>query len=131
MHAVIVTDHVFASPLVPETRGLIGEAELRKMKPTAYLINTARGLLVHDAALIRALRERRIAGAALDVVEQEPPGPTHPLRQMDNVLLTPHVAFYSEESVQELQRKATEEVVRVLSGQPPRSPVSPPRSVPR
>jgi D-3-phosphoglycerate dehydrogenase / 2-oxoglutarate reductase len=119
------------APLVPETRGLIGEAELRTMKPTAYLINTARGPLVQDAALVRALRARWIAGAALDVVEQEPPAVEHPLRRMDNVILTPHVAFYAEESVQELQRKATEEVVRVLSGQDPRSPVNVPRSGPR
>ena len=119
------------APLVPETRGLIGEGALRMMKPTAYLINTARGPLVQDSALVRALRERWIAGAALDVVEQEPPGPEHPLRQMDNVILTPHVAFYSEESVQELQRKATEEVVRVLSGQAPRSPVNAHRSATR
>lgn len=114
------------APLVPETRGLIGEAELRRMKPTAYLINTARGPLVQDAALIRALRERWIAGAALDVLDCEPPGPEHPLRDMDHVILTPHVAFYSEEAVHELQRKATEEVVRVLSGQPPRAPVNAP-----
>ena len=119
------------APLVPETRGLIGEAELRKMKPTAYLINTARGPLVQDAALIRALRERWIAGAALDVTEREPPALEHMLRQMDNVILTPHVAFYSEQSVQELQRKTAEEVVRVLSGQGPRSPVNVPRPAPR
>jgi D-3-phosphoglycerate dehydrogenase len=119
------------APLVRETHGLIGEAELRKMKPTAYLINTARGPLVQDAALIRALQERRIAGAALDVLETEPPGPEHPLRQMDNVILSPHVAFYSEESVQDLQRKATDEVVRVLSGRPPRTPVNAPHSAPR
>ncbi len=119
------------APLLPETRGLIGEAELRKMKPTAYLINTARGPLVQDAALVRALRERWIAGAALDVIEQEPPALDHPLRQMDNVILTPHVAFYSEQSVQELQRKTTEEVVRVLSGQGPRSPVNVPGPGPR
>jgi D-3-phosphoglycerate dehydrogenase len=119
------------APLVPETRGLIGEAELRNMKPTAYLINTARGPLVQDQALTRALRERWIAGAALDVLEHEPPGPEHPLRQMDNVILSPHVAFYSEESVQELQRTATEEVVRVLSGLPPRAPVNAPHGSPR
>jgi D-3-phosphoglycerate dehydrogenase len=119
------------APLVPETRGLIGEAELRKMRPTAYLINTARGPLVQDAPLVRALRERWIAGAALDVIEQEPPAVEHPLRQIGNVILTPHVAFYSEQSVQELQRKTAEEVVRVLSGQGPRSPVNVPRPAPR
>jgi len=110
------------TPLTPETRGMIGEAALRAMKPTAYLINTARGPLVAEAALTRALREGWIAGAALDVLETEPPGPDHPLRRLDNVILTPHVAFYSEESVQDLQRKAAEEVRRVLAGESPRYP---------
>jgi len=112
------------APLTPETRGMIGEAALRAMKPTAYLINTARGPLVAEAALVRALREGWIAGAALDVLETEPPGPDHALRRLDNVILTPHVAFYSEESVQDLQRKAAEEVRRVLSGESPRYPVN-------
>lgn len=118
------------APLVAETRGLIGEAQLRSMKPTAYLINTARGPLVAESALVRALRDGWIAGAALDVVEHEPPAPDHPLRRLDNAILTPHVAFYSEESVQELQRKAVEEVVRALSGRPPRSPVNTARRAP-
>jgi D-3-phosphoglycerate dehydrogenase / 2-oxoglutarate reductase len=112
------------APLTTETRGMIGEAALRVMKPTAYLINTARGPLVAEAALARALREGWIAGAALDVLETEPPGPDHPLHRLDNVILTPHVAFYSEESVQDLQRKAAEEVRRVLSGEAPRFPVN-------
>ncbi len=112
------------APLTPQTRGLIGEAELRRMKPTAYLINTARGPIVHEAALLRALQEGWIAGAALDVLESEPPGAAHPLLQAPQVILTPHVAFYSEESLQELQRKAAEEVARVLAGQPPRYPVN-------
>ncbi len=112
------------APLTPETRGMIGEAALRAMKPTAYLINTARGPLVAEAALVRALRDGWIAGAALDVLETEPPGPDHALRRFDNVILTPHVAFYSEESVQDLQRKAAEEVRRVLSGESPRYAVN-------
>ncbi|MDQ7842227.1 MAG: C-terminal binding protein [Armatimonadota bacterium] len=112
------------APLLPETRGLIGEDALRRMKPTAYLINTARGPIVDEQALARALREGWIAGAALDVLATEPPGPDHPLRGLDRVVLTPHVAFYSEESLQELQRKAAEEVARVLTGQPPRYAVS-------
>jgi len=115
------------SPLNPQTRGLIGEAELRAMKPTAYLINTARGPIVNEAALTSALREGWIAGAALDVLETEPPPDGHPLLAQDHVILTPHVAFYSEESLQELQRKASEEVARVLTGQPPRYPVNAPR----
>lgn len=108
------------APLSRSTRGLIGEAELRRMKRTAYLVNTARGPVVQELALARALREGWIAGAALDVLESEPPDQTHPLLQLENVILTPHVAFYSEESVRELQRKAAEEVVSVLSNQPPR-----------
>ncbi len=112
------------APLTPQTRGLIGEAELRRMKPTAYLINTARGPIVQEAALLRALEEGWIAGAALDVLESEPPPAGHPLLRAPQVVLTPHVAFYSEESLQELQRKAAEEVARVLTGQPPRYPVN-------
>jgi D-3-phosphoglycerate dehydrogenase / 2-oxoglutarate reductase len=112
------------APLAPETQGMIAEGELRTMKRGAYLINTARGPLVAESALIRALEEGWIAGAALDVLEHEPPAAGHPLQRFENVILTPHVAFYSEESVQELQRKAADEVVRALSGRPPRSPVN-------
>jgi len=112
------------APLTPQTRGMIGEAALRAMKPTAYLINTARGPIVDEAALARALREGWIAGAGVDVLATEPPGPEHPVRGLDNVVLTPHVAFYSEESLQELQRKAAEEVARVLTGQSPRYAVN-------
>lgn len=119
------------APLVTETRGLIGEAQLRAMKHTAYLINTARGPLVVESALLRALQDGWIAGAALDVLPHEPPAPDHPLRRLENVILTPHVAFYSEEAVDELQRKATDEVVRALTGQPPRCPVNSPRPAAR
>jgi len=119
------------APLMTETRGMIGEAALRAMKPTAYLINTARGPIVSEEALIRALRERWIAGAALDVLETEPPARESALRALETIILTPHVAFYSEESVQELQRKAAENVVRILSGDAPRYPVNPVRPAPR
>ncbi len=112
------------APLTPQTEGLVDEAALRWMKPTAFLINTARGRIVDEAALVRALEHGWIAGAALDVLPSEPPPQDHPLRRLPNVILTPHVAFYSEESLQELQRKAAEEVVRVLTGQPPRYPVN-------
>jgi D-3-phosphoglycerate dehydrogenase len=115
------------TPLTSETRGLIGDAALRTMKPTAYLINTARGPLVDEEVLARALKEGWIAGAALDVLATEPPTQSHPLLGLDNVILTPHVAFYSEASLQELQRKAAEEVASVLSGQSPRYPVNSPR----
>ncbi len=112
------------APLTPRTRRMIDEAELRAMKPSAYLINTSRGPIVSEAALVRALQERWIAGAALDVLETEPPSQAHALFALDNVIVTPHVAFYSEESLKELQRKAAEEVARVLSGQRPRNPVT-------
>jgi D-3-phosphoglycerate dehydrogenase len=107
------------APLTPQTEGLIDETALRQMKPTAYLINTARGRIVDEDALVQALEQGWIAGAALDVLCTEPPQRDHPLQRLDNVILTPHVAFYSEESLQDLQRKAAEEVVRVLTGQPP------------
>src|SRR5262249_46575538 len=80
-------------PLTPETRGVVAEALLRKMKSTAYLINTARGGLVDTVALARALREGWIAGAGLDVLPHEPPAPDDPLLGLDNVVLTPHAAF--------------------------------------
>jgi D-3-phosphoglycerate dehydrogenase len=108
------------APLTPETEGIIGEAELRTMKPSAYLINTARGPLLRQPALLRALRERWIAGAALDVLPTEPPSWDDSLISFDNVILTPHISFYSEESLLELQRKAAEEVARVMTGRPPK-----------
>ncbi len=113
------------APLTPDTRHLFNADVLARMKPTAYLINTARGPLVDESALVEALDAGRLAGAALDVVEQEPPPPGSPLLTCRNLILTPHTGFYSEESLVELQTKATEEVVRVLGGQPPRNPVNP------
>jgi D-3-phosphoglycerate dehydrogenase len=112
------------TPLVPETRGLFNAEAFLQMKPTAYLINTARGPIVDEAALARALDAGQLAGAALDVMPQEPPVGS-PLIGRDNVIITPHTSFYSEESLLELQRKASEEVVSVLTGQPPRNPVNP------
>jgi D-3-phosphoglycerate dehydrogenase len=112
-------------PLTPETHNLIGERELALMKPTGFLINTSRGGIVDEQALAAALKENRLGGAALDVLSGEPPPPNHPLRQAPNIILTPHLAFYSRESVIELQTKAAEEVARALRGEPPRSPVNP------
>jgi D-3-phosphoglycerate dehydrogenase len=112
------------SPLSPETQHLFSADAFRQMKPTAYLVNTARGPIVDEKALAEALDKKQLAGAALDVVEKEPPS-NSPLLGRDNVILTPHTGFYSEESLLELQTKAAEEVVRVLSGETPRNPVNP------
>jgi D-3-phosphoglycerate dehydrogenase len=112
------------TPLLPETRGLFGADAFRQMKPTAYLINTARGAIVDELALARALDAGHLAGAALDVMAQEPPV-SSPLIGRGNVILTPHTSFYSEESLVDLQVKAAEEVARVLTGQAPRNPVNP------
>ncbi len=112
------------APLMPETTHLFNAAVFSQMKPTAYLVNTARGPVVDEAALAAALDQHQLAGAALDVVEKEPPS-NSPLLGRDNVILTPHTGFYSEESLADLQTKAAEEVVRVLSGQAPRNPVNP------
>jgi D-3-phosphoglycerate dehydrogenase len=113
------------APSTGETRGLIGESELRAMKSSAYLINTSRGALVDEAALVRAINERWIAGAALDVLAEEPPPRGHPLLQLGEVIVTPHVAFYSEPAIAELETKAARNVADVLSGRVPRSVVNP------
>lgn len=113
------------SPLVPETKGLFNAEAFRQMKKTAYVVNTARGPIIDEAALAAALDAGEIAGAALDVMTQEPPGASSPLFGRDNVIITPHTSFYSEESLVELQTKAAEEVVAVLSGRAPRNPVNP------
>lgn len=112
------------SPLVAETNHLFNAEVFRQMKPKAYLVNTARGPIVDEAALANALDAGQIAGAALDVLSQEPPAGS-PLFGRDNVILTPHTSFYSVESLVELQVKAAEEVVRVINGKKPRNAVNP------
>jgi D-3-phosphoglycerate dehydrogenase len=119
--ADVISIHV---PLSPETRNLIGPRELARMKRTSLLINTSRGGIVDEEALAEALKAGLVGGAALDVLSPEPPAANHPLRQLPNAILTPHLAFYSRESVVELQTKAAEEVARALKGEPPRSPVN-------
>jgi D-3-phosphoglycerate dehydrogenase len=105
---------------------LIRAATLAQMKPTAWLINTSRGEIIDEQDLIEALAQGRIAGAALDVLASEPPAPGSPLLGMDNVIVTPHVAWYSEDAVRDLQRLAAEQALRVLSGQRPQWVVNAP-----
>ena len=97
---------------------LIGRQELRLLKPTAYLINTARGPIVDEAALIQALQYRRIAGAGLDVFEQEPIDPSNPLLQLDNVVCTPHIGFVTQETYEFMLGGAVENILNYLEGNP-------------
>ncbi len=112
----IVTLHV---PLNDQTRRLIGERELALMKPTALLVNTCRGLVVDEAALTQALRGRRIRGAALDVLAQEPPAADNPILQLDNVLLTPHTAGVTYDTWPRRGEFIFENLQRVWRGDPP------------
>jgi D-3-phosphoglycerate dehydrogenase len=111
--------------LTPDNRHILGLEQLIMMKPTAYLINTARGGLVDEEALIIALKQGYIAGAALDVTDPEPPNPDSPLLKMDNVIITPHTAFYSELSTQDLIKGIEENIFSVLRGQEPPGLVNP------
>jgi D-3-phosphoglycerate dehydrogenase len=113
------------TPLNAETRGIISERELRMMKRSAYLINCARGPIVDEGALIKALQKGWIAGAGLDVVASPLPLLDNPLFKMENVVLTPHVAFFSQESLVELRTRTTEAVVQVLTGQMPDNVANP------
>jgi D-3-phosphoglycerate dehydrogenase / 2-oxoglutarate reductase len=120
------SDYVSVHTLLnAETRHLINEVFFRQMKPTACLINTSRGPVVDEQAIIRALQEQWIAGAALDVQEHEPPAPDNPLSRLENVILTPHAAYYSTAAVAQVPRRCGEEVARVLTGQRPLHVVNP------
>ena len=110
-------------PLTPETRGMIDQPRLALMKATAYLINAARGGIVNEDALCRALKQRKIAGAALDVVENEPPAKDHPLFELDNVILTPHIGALTFEASKRGEWGAAEDVIRALEGKKPKNPV--------
>ncbi|MGE3842959.1 MAG: C-terminal binding protein [Vicinamibacterales bacterium] len=112
------------TPLVPETKGLFNAAAFKAMKKTAYIVNTARGPVIDETDLAKALDAGEISGAGLDVMTQEPPV-NSPLLGRPNVIITPHTSFYSEESLIELQTKAAQEVVAVLQGRAPRNPVNP------
>lgn len=110
----ILTLHV---PLTESTRGLVGAEELRRMKDTACLVNTSRGDVIVEAALVRALKEKKIAGAALDVTSMEPLPTDHPFLEMENVILTPHVAFYSDDSIRDVKRRTAAYVLQALHGE--------------
>lgn len=107
------------APLTGSTRNLIGPEELQKMKPEAFLINAARGPLIDESALYEALKNRAIAGAGLDVMADNVPPADHPLLALDNIIVTPHVAFFSQESTLELEQRAAAEVVSVMKGRMP------------
>lgn len=115
----------FHTPLTAETRHLLGEREIQQMKPGAVVINTSRGAVVDTTALAKALQGGRLGGAGIDVFEQEPLKPNHPLRTAPNTILTPHVAWYSEDATRTLKRRVAEEVARVAQGEWPRSLVNP------
>ena len=117
----IITVH---APLTKETKGMFGSEQFKMMKNSAYLINTARGGLIKDNELAQALKEGEIAGAGLDVLEDENVNSHHPLINLENVIITPHSAFYSEQALKDLQYKAVQEVVRVLTGEKPKSCVN-------
>ena len=115
-----ISDFISISvPLTETTKKLIGERELKLMKPSAYLINTARGAVVDTSALVKALREGWIAGAALDVFEEEPLPIDHPLTKMENVILTPHMAAHTEEFFREAAVTVAKEVLKALKGERP------------
>lgn len=107
-----------------ETWHLIGENEFRQMKPSAYFINMSRGSVVDEAALIKALQEKWIAGAGLDVFEKEPIDPDNPLLKMENTVVTPHSAFYSDAAIKRVRKSVGQEVARVLSGRWPKNVVN-------
>ncbi len=113
--------------LTKDTRHIIGARQIAMMKPAAILVNTSRGPLVDEGALYEALAKRRIAFAGLDVFEKEPLPAESPLRGLDNVILTDHAAWYSEQSLENLQRLAARAVAAVLRGEPPECPVNTPR----
>jgi D-3-phosphoglycerate dehydrogenase / 2-oxoglutarate reductase len=111
-------------PLTEETHHLISPPRLKMMKPTAYLINMARGPIVDQAALYQALVDKTIAGAAVDVFEQEPPSVDEPILKLDNVIFTPHLSSWSAESFVQLRKEAAQNVVVALQGNHPRSIVN-------
>ena len=120
--ADFVTLHI---PLTPQTHPLLGERELRLMKPGSYLINASRGPVVNEAALIRLLAEGHLAGAGLDVFDPEPPEPDNPLLRMANVVVTPHIASYTDRGLAAMMNGAIDQILQVLRGERPPFLVNP------
>jgi D-3-phosphoglycerate dehydrogenase len=112
-------------PMLPETKGLLGEGEFRWMKPSAFIINLARGPIWDEKALYQVLKEKKIAGAGSDVYEVEPAAKGHPLFELDNFIGTPHMAAHTEEALRRMSLVA-EDVIRVLEGKAPVHPVNRP-----
>jgi D-3-phosphoglycerate dehydrogenase len=112
------------APLIPKTRGMINEAALKRMKKESVLINVARGELIDENALRKAIRSGEIRGAGLDVLSEEPPSKKHALLGLPGCVITPHSAWYSTAAQEELRRKSAEEVLRVLSGKKPKNRVA-------
>lgn len=102
--------------LSDQSRGLVDEARLRRMRPTAYLVNTARGAIVDEAALVRVLREQAIAGAALDVFVQEPLPPGHPLLSVETAVLTPHLGWPADLTYREFADDCADQILSYLGG---------------
>jgi D-3-phosphoglycerate dehydrogenase len=107
------------TPLMPETYHLIGERQLRLMKPGSFLINVSRGPVVDEPALIRALQDGHLAGAGLDVFDPEPPMPDNPLLRMTNVVVTPHVASNTDKGYWRMSQSVVDQVLQVLAGERP------------
>lgn len=116
-----VTLHV---PLIPATKHYIGAKELEMMKKTAYLVNAARGAVIDEKALIRALQEKRIAGYAADVFKTEPIESENPLLHMENVVVTPHIAFLTDQAIQNVSMGIAKEAVRIIQGETPQNIVN-------
>jgi D-3-phosphoglycerate dehydrogenase len=112
-------------PLTDSTHGLLGPKQFERMKPTAYVVNTSRGALIDHAALWRAISSGRLAGAALDVFDPEPPDLSQPLFRDERVIVTPHAAFTSAESLQNLRTRASRQIAEALAGRRPENVVNP------
>ncbi|MFH1184534.1 MAG: NAD(P)-dependent oxidoreductase, partial [Chloroflexota bacterium] len=114
-HSDVLSIHIVLSD---RTRGIVGARELGLMAPTAYLINTSRGPIVDEAALLRTLQGKKIAGAAIDVYGVEPLPADHPIRKLDNVLLTPHIGYVTAEKLARMYQDAVEDIIAFLDKKP-------------